>query len=469
MGQLNDLQNLVTKTHVAEVVQHGDKLTVPAGMSLNDAIDLLQRRAEYMEKLVSFSRTYNYFLLDGAAALQRVIARRYGWVEQMATEGFFGPQPPKMITVESGPNGKTITVPWGTIHLPNVNGMLITSHEFREGFLCFRLVAEVRRMDEDNIRTLMDELEVELRNNSIYRGQVIKIRFKAESGDRLEMPWPQFIDPYEVDEGQLVYSDSVQAAVETSLFTPITRVKDCLNNGIPVKRGILLGGTFGTGKTLAAKVAARLAAENGITFLYAPRADELADAIAFAKTYQSPACVVFCEDIDRVLEGDRSVEMDDILNIIDGIDTKSSNIIVVLTTNNLLGINAAMLRPGRLDAVIEVTPPDAKAVERMIRYYGNGLIPPTASLQRAGEKLNGCIPAVIAEVVKRAKLAELKRVAVGCPIVTLSEDSILESAETMAMQLKLLNERNNAPKEVPELEASFKTAVMAALTEWQAM
>ena len=41
-----------------------------------------------------------------------------------------------------------------------------------------------------------------------------------------------------------------------NLFTPITRVKDCIKNSIPVKRGILLGGTYGTGKTLAATVAA---------------------------------------------------------------------------------------------------------------------------------------------------------------------------------------------------------------------
>ena len=39
--------------------------------------------------------------------------------------------------------------------------------------------------------------------------------------------------------------------------------------------------------------------------------------------------------------------MDDVLNIIDGIDSKKANIITVLTTNDLEGINPAMLRPGR--------------------------------------------------------------------------------------------------------------------------
>lgn len=58
-------------------------------------------------------------------------------------------------------------------------------------------------------------------------------------------------------------------------------------------------GTYGTGKTMAATVASRLAVDAGITYVYVPRADELSDAIEFAKQYQSPACVIFCaEDIE---------------------------------------------------------------------------------------------------------------------------------------------------------------------------
>src|SRR5690606_20126549 len=131
------------------------------------------------------------------------------------------------------------------------------------------------------------------------------------------------------------------------------------------------------------------AVQNGITYLYVPRADELKDAIEFAKLYQNPASVVFCEDIDRVTKGERSVAMDDILNIIDGIDTKTANIMVVLTTNHMDNINPAMLRPGRLDAVIPVTPPDAKAVERLIRVYAKGAVRADEDLAHVGATLAG--------------------------------------------------------------------------------
>lgn len=173
--------------------------------------------------------------------------------------------------------------------------------------------------------------------------------------------------------------------------------------------------------------------------------------------------VIFCEDIDRVMAGERSVAMDDILNIIDGIDTKSANIVVVLTTNDLQAINPAMLRPGRLDAVIEVTPPDAKAVEKLLRVYGGEAIAATTDLAEAGKALDGAIPAVISEVVKRAKLAQLRLQQPGEKVAQLSEAALLEAAKTMRSQLKLLKDRSEANFEKPALDQALSTLVSDAV------
>jgi transitional endoplasmic reticulum ATPase len=281
------------------------------------------------------------------------------------------------------------------------------------------------------------------------------------------MPEPSFLDTSKVDVDGLIYSQAVMDAVRTNLFTPIQRVNDCIANGVPVKRGVLLGGTYGTGKTLAATCASRLAEDNGITYVYCPRASELADAIEFAKQYQSPACVVFCEDIDRAVNGERTVAMDDILNIIDGIDSKKANIITVLTTNDLDGINPAMLRPGRLDAVIEVTPPDAKATERLIRYYGGESISANEDLTEAARVLSeqGAIPAIIAEVVHRAKLAQITIQQPGTKVTGITGEALKVSAETMAMQLALLARAAEKRDEVWTMEELIHRAVSAVRDE----
>ncbi len=429
----------------AEVVRSGEKLTLPTGMGIPRAIELLKARADYEQQEVAVSAAINCFPHDGAVALHRTLTRIYGWAQAVPTPGFFGPKPPQMLTIETGPR-TTIQVPWGRFELPNIQGWISTGYSTnRDGMVIFNLQAMVKRESELTVEKLFAEVRQEALTHSIYRGKAIKMRFLDSDGDRLELPQPEFMDVDAIDDSLLVYPDSVEQAIETNLFTPIRRVHDCLNNGIPLKRGVLLGGTYGTGKTLAASVAAKLAVQHGVTYLYIPRADELSHALAFARQYQSPACVVFCEDIDRVTAGDRSVEMDDILNIIDGIDSKTANIIVVLTTNEMEKINPAMLRPGRLDAVINVLPPDAKAAARLLRLYGRGVIAENTDLTRAGELLAGKIPAIIAEVVKRTKLAQLKYTPEGSRISEVSEQAVVDAAETMRAQMDLL-ERLTAPK-----------------------
>jgi transitional endoplasmic reticulum ATPase len=440
-----ELSEIGPVAHVAQIVYSGEKMILPEGMDLDNAVELLLRRKAYLTEEVGISRTFNVFPWDGAHAVLLALNEKYGWANMVPTPGFFGPTPPQMMVVDVGYDKKT-EVPWGTFSLPGVVGTIVTGAAQEGGRWVFQLSASVLRKDEATIRGLFELVEQKCRTHSLYRGKAVKIRFRNDSGKKLPMPEPKFLDTDSVDPDRLVYSDDVMRSIQTNLFTPIQRVADCLLNSLPVKRGVLLGGIFGTGKTLAAYVASKYAVDSGNTFIYVPRADELPDAIAFAMQYQNPAAVIFCEDVDRAAAGERTVTMDDLLNIVDGIDTKTANIITVLTTNNMEAINPAMIRPGRLDAVINVLPPDAKAVEKLIRIYGGAAIQPDADLRRAGEALAGNIPAVIAEAVKRAKLAQLAYQEPGTLITKLSQEAICDAAESLALQLTLLNRKNEAVK-----------------------
>lgn len=452
------------QVHVADIVRHGEKLIVPDGMKLSDVLDLVKRRMTFEEEEVVVRRTYNVFPWDGAHALMLALTERYGWAAAEATPGFFGSNPPQMLDVQVG-YGQTKKVPWGRFSLPQVEGFVQCSAQKKDGRVSFELVGKVLRKDEPTIELLFDTVEKTLRTNSIYMGKAIKIRFRDNDGDLLEMPEPEFMNLNGISRDSLVYSDDVQNLIETNLFTPIERVSDCIANDMPVKRGVLLGGPYGTGKTMAATVAAALATNVGVTYVYVPRSDELSDAIQFAKQYSDKACVIFCEDIDRAVSGERSVKMDDILNILDGIDTKSSRIITVLTTNHLENINPAMLRPGRLDAIIDVTAPDAKAVEKLVRLYGKDTIAADADLTLVGEALAGTIPAVIAEVVKRAKLHQLQYQEPGTLIEQISSQALLDSALTIQAQRKLLEEQSKPKFKEPTFNEVIAAAVAPAIAE----
>lgn len=457
------LSELQKEVHVAEIVHHGEQLILPENMGMDDAIDLIKRRKRYLEEEVKMLEVFNVFSWDGAYSLNTVLTRKFGWSPAEATPSFFGSNPPKMVTIDIDHNKKA-TIPFGRFSLPNVEGHIDCSAARKNGRVVFAIEACVLRKDEQTIKELFTELHAELKVSSIYRGKAFKLRFRDDHGRPIAVPEPKFIDTTDIDEGMLVYPHETQMAIETNLFTPIQRIRDCIANGIPVKRGILLGGTFGTGKTMAAKVASKYAVENGLTYLYVTRADELSDAIEFAKMYCDPACVIFCEDIDRAMKADnseRTVEIDDILNIIDGIDTKASNIITVLTINDLKSITPAMLRPGRLDAVIDVLPPDAAAAQKLVRLYGADAIPADEDLTEVGKTLDGVIPAVIAEVVKRAKLAQLRLQEPGTLVTSLTSTALLDASKSMRSQLDLLY-RPVADK-APTMDSLFKAAVEDAV------
>uniref|UniRef100_A0AAU6W099 AAA-ATPase n=1 Tax=Pseudomonas phage Arace01 TaxID=3138526 RepID=A0AAU6W099_9VIRU len=448
--------------HVAEIKHHDGQLLIPNGMSVDAAIDLLARRRDYLEEAVEVNHTFNVFPWDGANALAIALEQQFGWAAAEATPGFFGPTPPKMLTIEVGP-GLTRKIPWGRFSLPGIDGFVQTSADRKDGRIVFKCVALVKRQNEKAIENLYDRIGKYLNEHSIYAGQAIKIRFRDDEGDLLEMPEPKFLETAHISRDMLVYSKDVTEQIETNLFTPIERIQDCIANGIPVKRGVLLGGPYGTGKTMAATVASRLAVDNGVTYLYVPHADELGDAIAFAKQYESTACVIFCEDIDRAITGERSVEMDDILNILDGIDTKGNKIITVLTTNHLLDINPALLRPGRLDSIINVVAPDAEAVERLVRLYGKESIKADTDLSAVGELLDGAIPAVIAEVVKRAKLAQLRMQPRGTVVESISAEALIISAKSIKPQMDLLEQQSREKEAEPTFNEVMGQAMAHAL------
>lgn len=444
--------------HVAEVVRHGKQFIMPEGISIDTAIELLQRKKREEEEAVQVVEVVDAFVWDGARALSKAMTEMFGYAHQEAKQGFFGATPPAMVAVEVA-YGVTEMVPWGEFSLPGIDGRIKTGYTVKNGMVVLQVSGTIRRKHKEVIHQLIELARDIVKTDSIYKGKAFNIRWKDEDGERIEMPEPKFLDLSKVKPEEVVFSKDVAAGVSTNLFTPIEKSDTCRKLGIPLKRGILLSGKYGVGKTLVTYVTADKCAKNGWTFLHCQRADELEQMVRFAQRYQ-PA-VIFCEDIDRSMSGGRTTEIDDILNIVDGIESKNTEVMVILTTNHLENINPAMLRPGRLDAIINVLPPDAAAVERLIRLYGRGLVPENVDLTEVGKKLAGHIPAIIRECVERSKLAAIK-LSNGGPLVITAE-ALLDAATTMAQQMDLLTKAANPISQHKKMVEVMGAKVLEAL------
>lgn len=155
----------------------------------------------------------------------------------------------------------------------------------------------------------------------------------------------------------LVGLDYITDALQTSIITPME-----LNiPNIPIKKGILLCGPPGTGKTsigrwLAHKIGGKFyliggeAGVSGTAFI-----DNFDITMTKAKN-NSPA-VVFVDDCDTLFNHEDTYRL--FLTILDGIDSnRREDVCVILTCMNLKTIPSSLLRGGRLEQVLYTQHPN---------------------------------------------------------------------------------------------------------------
>ena len=124
--------------------------------------------------------------------------------------------------------------------------------------------------------------------------------------------------------------------------------------------------------------------------------------------------------------------MNQLLNQLDGIDSKSTRLFTVLTTNHPEKINPAMIRPGRIDTAIVVPPPDASTIELLLRTFGGTRLEQNTNLDEAALILDKQSPARVREVLQRSALELLRRTGslkekiVGTDLAVIAREVIAE-------------------------------------------
>lgn len=424
----------------AEIKYAGSAITLPPGMTEDEAISVLERRRDEMDEDVAVNELIPGYPLDALLALQRAMKAKYGWTSINPTKGFFGPRPPMMVAVTIDAAGNTVQVPWGSMRIPGVDGAIQPGVTFdRNGQPQLRLGGEVKKRSLPHISELARLAREEMKKSSIYKGKAIRMDFTFDGEDfDPQIHVPQFLRLNGIKRSDLVFRAEVEWEIQTSVFTPIENLEQLRKMGTPFRRGILAAGAYGVGKTLLANVTAKLCEQNGITFIYLAKTSDIALARQFAAQY-APA-VIFAEDVDSILSGeDRDENVNTILNTIDGIEGKNDEVMIIFSTNHPERINPALRRPGRIDSVIAVLPPDADAVERLIRLYARDALDPQADITTVAKTLDGVIPAAVREVVERAKLAAVPNARNGRIQITVSD--LAMAAKSMQNHLAMMGEK----------------------------
>ncbi len=414
--------------HVTDesVMHAGTRLILPESMSERGAIEFLEEYIESQETETAYSRTFRYRPFDVAAAFQRALARVFGSSGvARATWTFFGKRPPELISINVGPH-ETLSVPWGRISVPAFNGVMsISSASHKEWGLLGAINITAPRKYKAHIEGLFNVIEEELRSASIYKGKAIDGQVE-----------PEFMDLDGVDPEQVIYSEDTTVQLEANIWSVLRYTNVMRGLNIPRKRAVLLEGPYGTGKTLAAFLTAQEAVRAGWTFIYCrPAKDDLFQVMTTARLYQ-PA-VVFFEDVDVLAESAERDVVSQLLDMFDGITAKGTEILAVLTTNHKERIHRAMIRPGRLDALVHIGALDRHGIERMIRsVVPDALLDPQIDYEETFKAMKGFLPAFVKEAIDRTMRYAISRAAGEVRILT-TEDFV-QAATGLRPQLELM-------------------------------
>jgi transitional endoplasmic reticulum ATPase len=179
-----------------------------------------------------------------------------------------------------------------------------------------------------------------------------------------------------IDFKDVVGMDDVKETLKQSLELPIKHPELIKEYRIEVPKGILLFGPPGTGKTYLAKAAA---GEFKIPILLVSGADLMKKGPSaaaeelktiFNRARENPPAIVFIDELETVapLRGSSDIIVGQLLQEMDGL-AKNRNIMVIGATNMPHMVDTALLRPGRFDKIIYVSPSDLAARKDLFKMY----------------------------------------------------------------------------------------------------
>lgn len=438
-----------------EVAFHEDgnpKITLPKGMTYSKAFTVLERLQKEAETPTTFERTFKYRPDDGAHAAFHCMKARFGMALGKLTETFFGIYPAETKTINIGVN-ETMQVPWGRMEIPTMSGMecyLMAERDAELGML-FKIVMVGPKKWKEECHGLFNDIQEYLQTHSIYRGRAL---IGAEKMEFMNV---------DIDGSKIIFSDDVTAMLEGTLWGPIRYAEAMRRENVPLKRALLLEGPYGTGKSSAGLLTAQVAEAHGWTFLSAkPGRDKIEDVLRTARLYE-PA-VVFIEDIDTQSNDGNDQAVTKLLDAFDGITAKGGELMIVLTTNHLDRIHKGMLRPGRLDAIVEIAGLDRHGVERLIQaVVPEGRLSENVDFDAVYYEMDGFLPAFCRETCTRAVTFAINRTK-GEGDYIIDTADLVYAAKSLHAQLAALNDAGEGQKS-PTMDVAFTEKVAEALTK----
>ena len=277
------------------------------------------------------------------------------------------------------------------------------------------LRVEVAATQQGDAEALLAELRSNMERLDVYRGHVLSLSTGNVFGPRGPNTVLTFHERPQIAREDVILPEGVLSRIERHTVVFSQHADALRASGRSLRRGVLLHGPPGVGKTLTVKYLCSRLRDRTVLLLSGGALGALSSVSSLARRL-APSMVVL-EDVDLVAEertmlgrGAPPSFLFELLNEMDGL-REDADVIYLLTTNRADLLEPALaLRPGRVDLPVELPLPDEECRRQLLELYARGL---DARIDWAPYvvQTEGTSPAYIKELLRQAALraAEAER------------------------------------------------------------
>ncbi|MEJ0037952.1 MAG: ATP-binding protein [Gammaproteobacteria bacterium] len=236
-------------------------------------------------------------------------------------------------------------------------------------------------------------------------------------------------------------AEEIVEALETNIVLPFENRKLAQELGLKPKRGVLLFGPPGTGKTsigraLAHRMKGKFFLIDG-TFITEPPGAffKKVQAVVQEAKRNSP-CVLFIDDADVLFKIEHIAGLVRyLLSLLDGLESETaSNVCVMMTAMDAKKIPEALLRSGRVELWLETKPPNEETRGRILKRWMGTEIPGHEAIDYAAlaKMTNGFTPADLRRIAGDAKTLYAADIVAKQPVSNASDYLTRAANDTIA-------------------------------------
>ena len=354
-------------------------------------------------------RTHEVFGITGVGMMRHMEIVGIGDLLQPRSDGPFGSAGfggVLTVAVPSGPDGQTHPCVSHGIYLVDDGGarLAIVLQPVERGPRP-QVVLQITGEDQDRIEAILGQIQTLASERSVFRGQVISFGPEVFGPGR-QVPM-NFLERPSVGRDQIVLPADVLEAIEQQVLGVGRHSGRLLASGQHLKRGVLLHGAPGTGKTHTVGYLLGQLPEATVIVISGRALERIREACSVARSLQPSVIVV--EDVDLIAEqrearpGEHPL-LFQLLNEMDGLNS-GADVTFLLTTNRADLLEPALAnRPGRVDLAAELPLPDADARRQLIGLYQGNLVLDVARPETVIERTEGVTAAFLKELLRKAAL-----------------------------------------------------------------